>query len=185
MVPDAEEIVMKNEEEKTLLEASVLFLETENEICMGEKLQKIGAGFLNGIGGGPENGEDEFQCTVREAFEEWNIMVPVHRLRKVAVINMHNRKSTGETFTCRLHIFFTRSWIGKPEGGEEVGTPQWFLKTSPPLEHMIPGDRAWLPQVLSGRKIVGDIWHGPKQQTLDREPELRDATEEDLDRLHF
>lgn len=173
------------EDEKTLLEASVLFLETDTDICMGEKLQKIGAGFLNGIGGGLEPGEDEYMSTVREAFEEWRIMVGRHRLRKVAVINMHNRKGSGEVFVCRLHIFFTRDWINEPEGGEEVGPPQWFPKSAPPLERMIPGDRAWLPLVLAGRKITGDIWHGPKQQTLDRDPALRDASQEELIRLHF
>ena len=172
-------------EEKTLLEASVLFLETDTAICMGEKLQKIGAGFLNGIGGGLEAGEDEYTCTIREAAEEWHIKVAQNALTKVAVINMHNRKSTGEIFVCRLHIFFTREWANEPEGGEEVGPPQWFPKSAPPLNRMIPGDRAWLPHVVSGRKLVGDIWHGPKQQTLDREPELRDATEEELARLRF
>lgn len=183
MGPDSKENIMT--EEKTLLEASVLFLETEDEFCMGEKLQKIGAGFLNGVGGGPEEWENEYQCAVREAYEEWRVMVALQSLRKVAVINMHNRKTSGETFVCRLHVFFNDRWIEEPEGGEEMGPPLWFPKSAPPLERMMPGDRAWMPLVLSGRKIVGDIWYGPKQQTLDREPELRDATPEELVRLHF
>ncbi len=155
--------------EKTLLSASLIFPTTDTHVALALKKQKIGAGFLNGVGGGIEPGEDALACAVREAREEWSVVFDPATLNKVAVVDFHNRKSDGEVFTCRIHVFLGGAWEGEAVESDEMGLPQWFSKNNMPFERMMLADRDWFPHVLEGKYIYAQAWYGPKQQTLEKD----------------
>jgi len=153
-------------EEKVLLEAVLVFPVTPEFVYLGDKKLHIGAGFLNGAGGGVEESEDEFTAAVREVQQEWGLTIDPASLTKVAVIYSHTEKSDGREFTCRVHVLFAHAWTGVSKESEEMGEPLPFARMRPPLEQMMPGDREWFPQVLAGKTLIVEVWRGPKQQTL-------------------
>lgn len=152
--------------EKVLLEASLLFPVTPLLVYLGHKERYIGAGFLNGAGGGIEKGEDEFVSAIREAKQEWGLNIDPASMSKVAVIHSHTKKSNGESFTCRVHVLFAHAWKGSGTASREMGEPLPFARARPPLQYMMPGDKVWFPHVLAGKTIIADVWYGPHQRTL-------------------
>lgn len=167
-------------EEKTLLNAALVFLVTPTEVGLGLKKQKIGAGLLNTVGGGIEPGETAAECAVREAQEEWTITIDPSSLSKVAVADFHNRKSDGELFNCRVHTFFCTTWEGTPQESDEMGPLEWFARDQVPFDRLMLADRDWLPAILSGKYIYAESWYGPKQQTLEQPTILTEVTPEKL-----
>ena len=157
------------ETEKALFNASLVFLTTPTHLGLGRKKLKIGAGLYNGVGGGIEEGEDALMSAVREAKEEWDITLYPQELTKVAVVDFHNRKSDGDVFTCRVHTYFARSWVGEPKESPELGPAEWFPRDALPLQEMMLADRDWIPRIAAGETIYAEAWYGPKQQTLERE----------------
>lgn len=166
--------------EKTLLSASLIFPITDTHVALGLKKQKIGAGLLNGVGGGIEPGEDALACAVREAQEEWGVVFDPGTLTKAAVVDFHNRKSDGELFTCRIHVFLGGAWEGEARESDEMGAPEWFPKNNVPFERMMLADRDWFPHVLEGAHIYAQAWYGPKQQTLEKTTLIQRVTPADI-----
>lgn len=154
------------QEEKVLLNATVGFPIKGDRVLLGRKMNKIGAGCRNGYGGGIHDGETPEQSIVRELEEEAGIKINPDTLDKVAEIDCYNTKSDGETFTCKLYVYFFYQWEGDFQSSNEVSDPVWFNKQELPLDEMMLADREWLPIVLSGRKIIGEARYGPFQKTL-------------------
>lgn len=169
--------------EKTLLHASLIFPITDTHVALGLKKQKIGAGLLNGVGGGVEPGEDPLACAVREAKEEWSVVFDPATLTKQAVVDFHNRKSDGEVFTCRIYVFVGGAWEGEAVESDEMGLPQWFPKNNVPFEQMMLADRDWFPHVIDGSYIYAEAWYGPKQQTLEKQTDVRVLSKEDVAKI--
>lgn len=153
-------------EEKTLAEATLCYLVTDAHISLGIKKKKIGKGKYNGYGGGFEGSEDAQQCVVRECDEEVGVQVFPSSLEKVALVYFHNTKSDGNTFTCKVHVYFATRWQGTPQETEEIANPHWFLKAKLPFARMMPADRFWLPPVLEGKKVIARACYGPFQREL-------------------
>lgn len=174
---------MTKDTEKILLRASLVFPVTATHVWLATKKRKIGAGFLNGVGGGVEDGETPEQSAIREAFEEWKITILPHRLYKVGVVDFHNTTEDARTFTCRVHVFLTDSWQGEPEEGEEMGLPEPYLRSAPPLERMMPADRDWFLPVMLGNVMRAEAWYGPRQQQLLRPTRIDHVPLDDLTRL--
>ncbi len=164
-------------EEKTLLLGTLCFLKRRlhgGQICLPVKNLKIGAGKRNGYGGGPENGESIEVAAVRELQEESNgVTTLISCLERIAVVDFHNTKADGSTFTCRVHSFITYQWTGVPEATPEMGKPEWFEISNLPFDQMMPADRFWLPLALEGKKVYGQAWYGPHQEELLRPMELK------------
>ena len=170
--------------EKVLLRACLVFPTTATHVALALKKQKIGAGCLNGVGGGIEEGESALQCAVREAQEEWGISFDPETLTKKGVVDFHNRKSDGETFVCRVHIFLSPPWEGAVVESEEMGVPQWFQKDNIPLERMMLADRDWFPVcVTTDDYFYAEAWYGPKQHTLEQHTVLKLISKEKLEQL--
>lgn len=153
-------------EEKTLLHAVLVFPVTENEIMLGIKAAKIGAGKRNGWGGGIEAGENPIQAAIREFSEEAEAILLPEYLLKAAVVDFHNKKSNGEEFICRVHVYFSSKWIGEIRETGEMSDPRLFPKDQIPLEEMMPADKDWLIPALSGKKIYAEAYLGPFQKEL-------------------
>lgn len=149
------------------------------EILLGRKAEKIGMGCWNGYGGKIEPGETQRLAAVREFKEETAgvIVFPQH-LEKVAILNCHNTNADGSAFLCKVHVYFSRYWVGKPQETEEMRNPTWFSIWRLPLSEMMPADRIWLPRILEGQKIIATIAYGPNQRNL-----LEDVIIEEVDTL--
>ncbi|MFZ2154100.1 MAG: NUDIX domain-containing protein [Candidatus Moraniibacteriota bacterium] len=151
-------------EEKVLFNASLGFLLREDKILLAKKAKKIGAGRLNGYGGGIDGDETPQESMVRELKEEAGVITSESSLEKVSIIDFHNTKSDGQTFVCRVHIFFINEWIGEPKESEEMLNPTWFDIKNLPFDEMMPNDKDWLPQALAGKKIIAKAYLGPFQK---------------------
>ena len=153
-------------EEKMLLSATLCFLIRDEKILLALKTKKIGQGCWNGYGGGIDDGETPIQAMLRELKEEAKVEALRKDTDKVAIIDFHNIKSDGVSFTCRVHVYLVYAWKGQAQSTEEMQQPTWFKKKLLPLENMMPADRQWLPIVLSGKKIMAEFHYGPFQKTL-------------------
>lgn len=100
--------------EKVLLEATLVFPVTDTEVLLAIKQKKIGAGCLNGYGGGIEPGDTNLiEATLRELSEEsGGLSGTPEGLQKVAVIDFHNRTLEGTVFICRVHVYLLTQYEG-------------------------------------------------------------------------
>lgn len=154
------------EEEKVLLNAVLCYLIGDKKILLSLKTQKIGKGSFNGFGGGIEPGESEREAAIRELKEEsGGVTADSGDLSKVAVLECCNAMAGGETFTCRIHVFFLHKWKGEPRNTDEMENPTWFGFDSLPDSLML-ADKIWLPLVLAGKKIFVKAKYGPYQKSL-------------------
>ena len=154
-------------EEKTLLRATLVFPVREGEVLLAEKTRKIGAGCLNGYGGGVDGDESLLVCACREFQEETGgASVSEEDLDLVAVVNFHNKKSDGSFFTCVVHVYTTRKWSGEIVSTDEMQNPKWYQISMLNREKLMLADYHWLLPVLSGKKLIAEAWYGPFQQTL-------------------
>lgn len=159
--------------EKILYNATVVYLLRAGKILLAEKTKKIGAGYLNGHGGGIEEGETPLDCAIREFSEETKDQatglggeVRADQLEKRAVVDFHNTTTEGKEFTCRVHFFVASDWQGEVQATQEMANPSWYDVDSLPFDRMMPADRVWLPLMLQGKKIYAEARYGPYQKEL-------------------
>ncbi len=158
--------------EKILKEATLGFLIKQDKIMLAHKTRHIGAGCLNGYGGGIKEEETLLQALLRELEEESGVVADPDYIKKVAVLDMHNLTEQGETFVCRVHTFLVSSWEGEPVATSEMKEPNWFDIKELPVDRLMPADQAWLPRVLDGETLHVQAWYGPKQRVLLRPVEI-------------
>ena len=116
------------------------------------KKRGFGVGKLNGVGGKVEEGESIENALLRETREEVN--VEIKEFEKVAVINFYFKdNSANKDFNQKAHVFIAYKWEGEPTESEEMA-PQWVDINMLPLEKMWSDDRYWLPEILSGKKLM-------------------------------
>ena len=129
--------------------ATICFLVKNGEVCLSEKKQGFGRGYLNGYGGKVNDGETIENAAVREIQEEAGVIVNPANLEKVAVIEFFEEEKP--LFEC--HVFFVLQWTGEFGETEEMGPLQCFPLERVPYERMWKADREWVPLVFSGKKI--------------------------------
>jgi len=153
-------------EEKVLLNATVCLLVKNDQVLLGLKMKKIGAGCRNGYGGGIEEGETSIQAAIRELKEETGIVAFPEFFKKVAIIDFNNLKSDGESFVCRVHFFIVSDWIGEAVPTDEMTVPIFFKINNLPFDQMMPADKIFFPLILKGKKIIGRAKYSPFQKEL-------------------
>jgi 8-oxo-dGTP diphosphatase len=153
-------------DEKTFREATVVFPMRGSEVLLARKTRKIGAGCWNGYGGVPNDGESLPDCAVRELYEESGLSGTPSDLCKIAIMDFHNTKSDGSSFIARVHFYTLSSWVGEYHETDEMTSPTWFSIGELPLDEMMPADRVYLPDALSGKKLVGIARYTPFQREL-------------------
>ena len=170
---------MRDNAEKTLRRAVVVFLIKNGKICLPKKKFKIGAGKRNGYGGGVGDGESWREAAAREVAEEARIKVWPHELKKIAHLFCHNTTETGAEFVYEVAVFAAESWLGEPRETKEMGKPEWFSFDMIPIKELMLDDRDWLPLTLKeviqnrSKKIpLVKSWYGPKQHILLRPTQM-------------
>ena len=163
-------------EEKTLLKAVLVFPVRRKQVLLARKVQKIGAGCLNGYGGGIEKGESALDAAIRELKIESRLETVAGDYEKVAEVHFHNQKSDGSFFTCDCDVFLVRKWRGTPQSTREMYDPQWFSIARLPVKEMMPADKDWVPLIFAGWKIVVHAWYGPFQKVLLQQTKVKYVT---------
>lgn len=131
---------------------TLCIIHKNDQILLGLKKQKIGAGLWNGFGGRVEEGETIEEAARREVKEE--IGVEVTDLEKLGVntFRLHNFPEILE-----VHIFKARDFKGELIETDEMGLPKWFPISEIPYEKMWSDDIHWLPFFLADKKFKGDF----------------------------
>jgi 8-oxo-dGTP pyrophosphatase MutT (NUDIX family) len=149
-----------------VIEATLVFMVDEYKVLLATKTRKIGVGRLNGYGGKIESGETVEASAVREVSQECGLVISPENLGKEALITFHNQNKEGVPFIVLVHVFVCRKWEGLPVSSEEMDDPNWYYISRLQQENLMLADYVWLPLVLSGKKIIAEVWYGPNQKTL-------------------
>lgn len=137
---------------KTIRTTLTLFI-NDDKILLGEKKRGFAKGTLNGIGGKQDPGETIEQAMIRECQEEIGA-TPVDYLQ-VGRINF-DLWYKGEYANMEMYIYKCFKYSGTIKETEEI-KPNWFDIKNPPFERMLEDDLLWLPTVLDGKKIMGNV----------------------------
>lgn len=142
-------------------DVTIAFLIKESEdrklthMLWAMKKRGFGEGLWNGTGGKVEKGESIEQAARREALEE--IGVQLNDMEKVAELEF--RFPTKPEWEQLAHVYFVRAWKGEPTESEEM-KPEWFTIKTLPYDGMWAADKRWVPEVISGKKIVSKVVFG-------------------------
>ena len=133
-------------------------------VYLAMKKRGFGAGRWNGTGGKVEEqkGESVAAAFIREAQQEHGIVL--QKTMPVGTIDFYFPDNP--KWNQRVYIRLVESWSGELRDSEEMGVPQEFPKNGLPLEAMWSGDKLWLPQVLEGQSVTGEIFFGENDNVL-------------------
>jgi 8-oxo-dGTP pyrophosphatase MutT (NUDIX family) len=134
------------------------------EVLLAVKKRRIGKDRWNGFGGGVEKTETIRQAAARELREESGLIVSPESLEKMAIINFHNKRKDGSALSYEIHVFLAGRWTGELKTTDEMSDPTWFDISGLPKEDMMPADRFWLPLILQGAKILGEVEYDSSQR---------------------
>jgi 8-oxo-dGTP pyrophosphatase MutT (NUDIX family) len=165
---------MEKPEEKTLFLATLVFpiryesrdTKQERQVMLATKVKKIGAGCLNGWGGGVEEGESLLKSAAREFGEETGASISSEDLEKIGIVHFTNHKSDGSVFVCTVHVYTVSKWNGEIHSTEEMDDPKWYTVDTIPFERLMLADLYWLPRMLNGEKGIAWAEYGAYQKTL-------------------
>jgi 8-oxo-dGTP diphosphatase/2-hydroxy-dATP diphosphatase len=116
------------------------------------KKRGYASGRWNGFGGKLNPGETVEQGMIRELYEESNLVSKEHE--KIGILTFQSEE---ENYVSEVHIFRIHKYEGDPIETEEM-RPQWFDFDAIPYTEMWPDDIIWLPLVLKGNKVQGNIY---------------------------
>jgi 8-oxo-dGTP pyrophosphatase MutT (NUDIX family) len=133
-------------------QATLCYCIKGDEILLGLKKVRFGAGKWNGYGGKVDPGESNEEAAARELFEESGIATDANALEKIADIQFYFAGKP--VFQC--HAYVARSWENDAAESEEM-RPQWFPIRSMPFDTMWVSDSLWLERALAGEHLRGVV----------------------------
>lgn len=134
------------------------------DILLGMKKARFGAGKYNGFGGKVEDGETIAEATVREMREETGVDVRLEDLERVGRLAfLFPYRPDWEQV---VHVYLARRWQGTPQETDEM-VPAWFSVDDIPYEQMWDDDLYWLPRVLAGERVQATFVYRADNQTVD------------------
>jgi len=133
------------------------------EILLGLKKARFGAGKYNGFGGKLKDGESIVKAAIRELEEEAGVEVHEEDLRQVARLTFFfpARPAWDQV----VHAFVATRWEGHPAESDEMA-PRWFPVDQIPFGMMWQDDAHWLLRVLAGERVEGCFVFGDDNETL-------------------
>lgn len=154
--------------------ATVVYLLKDGKICLARKKQRIhtkdgkelenSKNIWNGYGGKANIDETVRDTAIRELQEESGVIALSGDLIPHALFNFFWPDNVGETPNMFVYFFFLKIWKGEPKETREMGEPIFFDFENIPYQEMMPNDKVFLPKLLSGEKLVADIFLGEKDE---------------------
>jgi 8-oxo-dGTP diphosphatase len=114
----------------------------------------FGMGKYNGFGGKLEPGEAVRAAAVRELCEECGLRAEEGDLKPCGTLEFIFPAAPEKNHT--VDIFLVDDWQGQPQETKEM-RPVWFLINEIPFADMWKDDIYWLPKVLRGYGIRGQV----------------------------
>ena len=133
---------------------TLCFIQDEDKVLLGRKARKIGAGLWNGIGGNVEDGDKTIEDTAKREVKE-EIGVEVGDITCLGEVDF---KFPSLKKINKVVMFVTDDYKGELSPNlEEISELKWFNKNELPLEEMLAADKEFIPLLLKGKKIKGEV----------------------------
>ena len=133
------------------------------EVLLGLKKTGFGQGKYDGIGGKIEPGEAPRQAAAREVAEEIGVRVDVADL--VPAGDIRFLFPAAREIEHHVFLFLVWEWSGEPIETDEIW-PAWFRVDALPWEEMWADAVHWLPGVLDGGCVHGEIAFNDDNETV-------------------
>jgi 8-oxo-dGTP diphosphatase len=131
-------------------QATLCFVQRNEQVLLIEKKRGLGKGKVNGPGGKFDPGETAVECAIRETQEELGVtpLNPQHR----GVIRFQFTNGYG----IEAHIFHADDCEGDAIETDEA-VPLWTPLDLIPYRRMWADDILWLPHFLNGKQVSGEF----------------------------
>jgi ADP-ribose pyrophosphatase YjhB (NUDIX family) len=136
-------------------------------VLLALKTRKLGQDLWNGYGGKLEKDETIRGNAVSETKVESSVVIKEEDLEHVAILRGHFKQEVMGSMGWEVFIFLTRKWTGKPEESAEMREPTWFATNLLP-EKIIESDKEWWSRVLSGEKLLIEVFFGNDERSVER-----------------
>ncbi len=145
--------------------ATLAVIVRKGKLLLGRKplAAKLGAGKLNGPGGGIEEWESPLRCLVREVREEFGIKLIAAMCQRLGLLMCYSHDGTYR----EVHIYYCDEFLGEPYKAEDM-EPEWHAINELPWDEMHEADRYWLPLALRGERFNCLIEYEKPGEGLDR-----------------
>ena len=138
---------------------TLCLLRRGDDLLMGLKKLRWGAGNYNGFGGKLESKETLEECIVREVKEEAGL--DLLQFEKRGVVSFE-----GDDFINEVHIYEGISWSGDPIETDEMA-PIWLKIDDLPYDKMWSSDKIWHPFFFKREKFEGWALFDKNHQVVD------------------
>jgi len=138
---------------------TLCLLRKDNNLLMGLKKLRWGAGNYNGFGGKLEPGETLEECIVREVKEESGLNLLKFEKRGFMSFELDDNIN-------EVHIYEGMSWSGDPIETEEMA-PIWLEIDNLPYDKMWSSDKTWHPYFFKREQFEGWVFFDKNHQVLD------------------
>jgi ADP-ribose pyrophosphatase YjhB (NUDIX family) len=155
--------------------ATIVFPRMDSKIMLATKMRGVGVGYLNGWGGGVEQGESIHECVIRKFYEETGgAEIHASALHCHGVVHFRNFREDGTFLDCDVYVYTTRIWLGQIHSTEFMRNPEWHKIYNLEKLNLMPGDKFWLPLFITGRNLQAWVTYIPGQRELIDEVEVSD-----------
>lgn len=139
--------------------ATLVYIFRGDEVLLGRKLGKIGAGRVTAPGGKVQDGETPLAAAIRETEEETGLR-PISLSVIGQLLGSHPKYGRWSVaiFTCRN---FTGALRASPEF-----EPAWYPVDAIPMDEMLDGDRHWIRHVLTNTSFRASVRYDEHDRAL-------------------
>lgn len=140
---------------------TLCILRRGDDLLMGMKKVRLGAGYYNGFGGKLDKGESLEECIVREVKEETGIELIEFEKRGVMTFELTDHLN-------EVHIYEGSKWHGEAIESDEI-SPIWLKIDNLPYEKMWESDKMWHSLFFNREFFDGWLIFDKNHKVLDYE----------------
>ena len=140
-------------EEKRTINTTLAIIRDGEKILLGTKKRGFCKDTINAFGGKQDPGESIAQAMVRETYEEVGIMPTKFEWTGFIKFDTNYK---GERVFLDMYVYNVTEFEGRAVETEEM-LPQWYSLDEIPFEKMLGVDKIWLPKVLAGKCVIGNV----------------------------